>query len=198
MEGPGGEPPGTAAHRGSRGLREPPSKGLRQAAAQIGLRNPPMGLCRGVQRGSGTLGRGSATELREAPAGLSGGAQPISGNSRRDFAVGFSRATGPADGAMRRRSAGVRDAPPGIRCGAQPGSGTLRWDFEGRFSGVRDVALLRGSAGLRDPPPGLCCGAQSGSAARLRRDFALRFSRALSVGTRLRSRAPLLRSGTLL
>ncbi|CAN8183644.1 unnamed protein product, partial [Coccothraustes coccothraustes] len=193
MEGPGGEPPGTAAHRGSRGLREPPPSGLR---------------CRRLPRpGSGTLRWGFA---------------PGYGTSRRDFAVGFSRATGPSDGALRWRLAGLRDAPTGIRCGAQPGSATLRLDFEGLFSGVRDGAVLRSSVRLRDPPPGLCCGAQSGSGT-LHRGSAAGLSRApvlssdgtlrcgsaglrhgapgqppLSVGARLRSRAPLLRSGTLL
>lgn len=203
MEGPGGEPPGTAAHRGSRGLREPPPSGLRHktctdrdAGASDGawpwgsaeLRDPRTGLGRGVQRGSGTLGRGSAAELRDPPAGLRCGAQPGSGNSRRDFAVGFSRATGRCDRALRWRSAGLRDAPTGIRRGAQPGSGKLRGDSAGRFSGVRDGAVLRGSAGLRDPPPGLSrardaplgfyCGAQPGCGARLRRDLAVRLSRA--------------------
>ncbi|XP_037985748.1 uncharacterized protein LOC119698180 isoform X2 [Motacilla alba alba] len=163
MEGPGGEPPGTAAHRGSRGLREPPPSGLRRKR----LPRP----------GSGTLRWGFAG-LLELPTGLCGRIQPGYGTFKRSSAVAFSRAPGRSDRDPLRGSAGLRDAPPGLCCGAQPGSGTLRRDFALRFS----RAPGRGSG---TPSRGSAEGC--GAATSLRRGSAP-----------LRSRAPLLRSGTLL
>ncbi|XP_037985747.1 translation initiation factor IF-2-like isoform X1 [Motacilla alba alba] len=169
MEGPGGEPPGTAAHRGSRGLREPPPSGLRRKR----LPRP----------GSGTLRWGFAG-LLELPTGLCGRIQPGYGTFKRSSAVAFSRAPGRSDRDPLRGSAGLRDAPPGLCCGAQPGSGTLRRGSAAGLSrapGPSAGTLRCGSAGLRDGAPGPPAGAPLRAAGQP----------PLSVGARLRSAAGL-------
>ncbi|XP_041315493.1 transcription initiation factor TFIID subunit 4-like [Pyrgilauda ruficollis] len=136
-----------------------------------------MGLCRGVQWGSGTLGWGFAVGFSGAPGPSDGDLLPGTGILRRGSAAGLSRAPGIPDGTLRWDSAGLRDLLTELCGGVQSGSGTLRPGSAAGLSRALGLSdrTLRGDSAASEM--GLCCGAQPGSGT-LQRGSAAGLSRA--------------------